>query len=63
VDRNITRRGITLIVVSVTVVMALVFSLSAYFSPVSADSAFAAPLCGEGSAPDYGFTYDLQQAH
>lgn len=34
-------------------------SLSVYFTPVHA----SAPLCGEGSAPDYGFTYDLQQAH
>jgi hypothetical protein len=43
--------------------MVLAFSLSAYFSPASTDRAFAASLCGEGFAPDYGFTYDLQQAH
>jgi len=29
----------------------------------NAESSYAAPLCGEGSAPDYGFNYDLQQAH
>jgi len=63
VDRNTARRGITLIVAGVTAFMVLVFSLSVYFSSASADTAFAAPLCGEGSAPDYGFTYDLQQAH
>jgi len=63
VDRKIARRDITLIVVGVTAVMVLAFSLSVYFSPASAGAAFAVPLCGEGSAPDYGFTYDLQQAH
>jgi hypothetical protein len=63
VDRNKARRGITLIVVSVTVVMVLAFSLSVYFTPANAGAIFAAPLCGAGSAPDYGFTYDLQQAH
>ena len=40
------------------VIMALALGLSAYFNP-----ALAAPLCGDGSAPDYGFTYDMQQAH
>ncbi|MBK8823360.1 MAG: hypothetical protein IPN58_12325 [Anaerolineales bacterium] len=54
-DRSITRRGITLIVVSVVVV----FSFFSYISSVGAN----ATLCGNGSAPDYGFTYDLQQAH
>ncbi len=63
VDRNTARRGITLIAVSVTAVMVLAFSLSVYFTPASAGAVFAAPLCGDGSAPDYGFTYDLQQAH
>jgi hypothetical protein len=43
--------------------MVLAFSLSVYFTPVSAGAMFAVPLCGGGSAPDYGFTYDLQQAH
>jgi len=43
--------------------MLLVLSLSVYFTPASAGATFAAPLCGDGSAPDYGFTYDLQQAH
>jgi hypothetical protein len=63
VDRNTARRGITLIVVGVTAVMVLAFSLSVYFTPANAGAIFAAPLCGDGSAPDYGFTYDLQQAH
>jgi hypothetical protein len=63
VDRNTARRGITLVVAGITAFMVLMFSLSVYFSSASADTAFATPLCGEGSAPDYGFTYDLQQAH
>jgi len=62
-DRNTARRGIALIVVGVTAIMALVFSLSVDFTPASAGAIFAAPLCGGGSAPDYGFTYDLQQVH
>jgi len=61
VDRNTARRGITLIVSIVTVVMMLVFNPSV--NPARADASFAAPLCGNGSAPDYGFTYDLQQSH
>ncbi len=38
-------------------------SFAAQFTSVSAAPMVAAPLCGEGSAPDYGFTYDLQQEH
>ena len=58
-DRNMTRRGITLIVAGFAAVMALAFTLT----PASASAGFAAPLCGDGSAPDYGFNYDQQQAH
>jgi hypothetical protein len=68
VDRNTARRGITLMVVGAIVVMVLAFGLSVYATPdvrirAGADAIFAATLCGEGSAPDYGFTYALQQAH
>ena len=49
-----------LTVVCITVVVVL---LSVYFTPAGTDAIFAAPLCGEGSPPDYGFTDDLQQAH
>ncbi len=62
-DRNTIRRGITLMVVGVTAVIVLAFSLAAYFAPARAGTILAAPLCGGGSPPDYGFTYDLQQAH
>jgi hypothetical protein len=61
VDRNITHWGIALNLAGVIAV--LVFSLSAQIGPVRAETAITAPLCGNGSAPDYGFTYDLQQAH
>jgi hypothetical protein len=43
--------------------MALAFSLLVYFAAASASPAIAASLCGNGSAPDYGFTYNRQQAH
>lgn len=62
-DRNMARRGITLIVMGATVVMALAFGLLGYFTPVHATALKAAPLCRNGSAPDYGFTYELQQPH
>jgi hypothetical protein len=38
-------------------------TLSVYFTPAQAETISAAELCGNGSAPDYGFTYDLQQPH
>ena len=60
---TITRKGITLIAAGATMAMALIFSLSVNFAPASAGAILAAPLCGNGSAPDYGFNYDLQQAH
>ena len=44
-------------------VIAFAFSLSAYLTPAKADIILAEDLCGQGSAPDYGFTYDLQQMH
>ena len=60
---TITRKILTLIIVSVTAVMVLMFSLSIDFTPASAGASAAGTLCGNGSPPDYGFTYDLQQAH
>jgi hypothetical protein len=62
-DRNTARRGNLLSIVGGAVLLVLAFSLSAYVIQASAGAIFAAPLCGDGSAPDYGFTYDLQQAH
>ncbi len=58
-NRNKARRGITPIVVIVIAVMTLAFSVST----ANVGTASAATLCGGGSAPDYGFTYDLQQPH
>ena len=60
---TITRKILTLIVVSVTMVMVLMFSLSVNPIPASAGAMAAESLCGNGSPPDYGFKYDLQQAH
>lgn len=44
-------------------VIVVALSLTAHFTTARAGANFAAPLCGNGSAPDYGFTYDLQQEH
>ena len=60
---TITRKILTPIVVSVIMVMVLMFSLSVNFIPASAGAMATAPLCGNGSPPDYGFQYDLGQAH
>lgn len=62
-EHHTARRGIPLIVTSVTAVIALVFSFLVYFTPASAGSALVGPLCGDGPAPDYGLTYSLQQTH
>jgi hypothetical protein len=63
VKRNRARQGITMIAAGITAIMVLAFSFLIDFTPASAGAIFAAPLCGSGSAPDYGFTYDLEQAH
>ena len=63
VNQHTTRRGITLIVAGGLAIMLMVLSLAVYFTPASARPIFAASLCGDGSAPDYGLTYSLQQAH
>jgi hypothetical protein len=62
-DRNSKRRVNGLIGMSVLVVFIMAFSLSIHSTPASARAIIAASLCGNGSAPDYGFNYNLQQAH
>lgn len=62
-DRNKTGLKTSLMIVSVTALAVLTLSLSLPFIPATAGVVFAAPLCGDGSAPDYGFNYDLQQPH
>ena len=58
-DRRASRRDSRPILIGAsTIIVLLALGLSAYFNP-----ALAAPLCGDGSAPDYGFSYDLQQTH
>jgi hypothetical protein len=41
----------------------LAFSLLGGFTPVQAKAVQVEPLCGDGSAPDYGFSYDRLQPH
>lgn len=48
---------------SLVIVLGLLFSLVSYVAPVQAKSFQAGPLCGNGSPPDYGFSYDLMQPH
>ncbi len=46
------------IVIGLASIIVLVFSFSAYLT-----SASAATLCGDGTSPDYGLTYNLRQTH
>jgi hypothetical protein len=62
-NRNSAWRGLTLVFVGITVFGLLLLGLTFNSSPVSAGPGKAGILCGEGSSPDYGFTYDLQQYH
>jgi len=55
--------GITLIVAGFTAVLVFMFSLSVDFTTGHAQTLSDAPLCGNGSAPDYDLTYDFQQPH
>jgi hypothetical protein len=55
--------GIRLIVVGFMAVMVFMFSFSVDFTTGRAQTLSAASLCGNGSAPDYGLTYDFQQPH
>ncbi len=59
-------------IMSVSAILVLALGLAFFFTPTRADVLLAAPVaaphaqvqvCGNGSAPDYGFTYTLQQAH
>ena len=60
---TMTRRSMKGIFLGVITALILAFGLAFDVTPAGAASTFAAPLCGEGSPPDYGFTYELQQAH
>ena len=57
------RRKISLIVVGLTTITVLAICLSAAYTPAGARALSTAPLCGDGSAPDYGLSYDLNQEH
>jgi hypothetical protein len=49
--------------VSLLVFLAIILGLAFEYSPASARTQPAATLCGNGSSPDYGFTYELMQDH
>lgn len=57
-DLHTVRRGIKRAAVTFAM-LGLILGLTVVVDPAMA----AAPLCGDGAAPDYGFTYDLQQEH
>jgi len=56
-------QGSERIFLGILVVLLLMFILPIFSTPASAGAVLAAPLCGDGSAPDYGLNYDLQQSH
>jgi len=62
-DRGTARRRSTGIGVIVAALMVLAFGLSVHFTPADASPELDAVPCGNGSPPDYGFTYDLRQEH
>lgn len=45
------------------IIIGLAIHLVSSFTPVKAQTIPAASLCGNGSPPDYGFSYPLQQPH
>ena len=57
-SRNSARRAYKM-----ATMIGLVFGLLGFFTPIQAQTPSAASLCGNGSAPDYGLSYDLQQPH
>lgn len=58
-----TRRGIQWLTLNVAAAAVLATSLLFATSPASARALLAEPLCGDGVAPDYGFSDSLQQEH
>ncbi len=62
-DRNSARLGIRPVFAVVTAIAVLVICLSAVYTRASAGTYSSTRLCGDGSAPDYGFTYDRMQEH
>lgn len=57
-DRNSSWRATMLIATNVLAVSILVYFTAVHAKPISAQS-----LCGDGSAPDYGLTFDQLQPH
>lgn len=51
------------IIVTILMLALLTAGFSTWYSSTQTQVASAATLCGNGSAPDYGFSYSLQQLH
>lgn len=62
-SENVGRRSPTRWVYLLVAMLGLATGLWGSFTPVHAKAAQAGPLCGNGSPPDYGFSYDLLQPH
>ena len=62
-DRNPARRGHRWVFACALAIGVVLFLLSAEYTRASASRIFTPSLCGDGSAPDYGFTDDREQAH
>ncbi len=60
---NSTWRGIRQVTAGIIAMVALLLCLSVNYTRANAGVYSATPLCGDGSAPDYGFTYERNQAH
>ena len=56
-------RRAALLIFFVLAILIPALSQPEYSSPVHAAGLVDATLCGEGSAPDYGFSYAMQQPH
>jgi hypothetical protein len=56
-------RKLSIVEFCTAVFILLAFGLIFHFSTAYADVTSTSSLCGNGSAPDYGFNYDLRQPH
>ena len=75
-EHTLVRRGFARMMVSIAALTVLALGLAVLFAPAHASANFTTPVpapmaapraqvqvCGNGSAPDYGFSYSMQQAH
>ncbi len=62
-DLHAAQRGLYRIAAHAAMACSLALGLLVALRPAAARPLLAAPLCGDGVAPDYGFNYNLQQPH